>query len=108
MPARPIVVGVNRFADGAGGAMETLTIDPDVERQQIERVRAVRASRSAAACPGALDAVSRAARDGGNLVPPIIAAVEASATVGEIADAMRDVFGEYKETAGFVRLRARG
>ena len=63
-----------------------------------ERVRAVRASRSAEAWRSALDAVDQAARDGRNLVPPIIAAVEARATVGEIADALRAVFGEYKET----------
>ena len=74
-------------------------IDPDVERRQIERLRAVRASRSADAWRAALDGVSRAARDGSNLVPPIIAAVEALATVGEISDAMRAVFGEYSETA---------
>ena len=95
-----VVVGMNRFADENGGsAMATLHIDADVERRQIERVRTVRASRSAEAAASALDAVSRAARDGGNLVPPIIAAVEARATVGEISDAMRRVFGEYEETA---------
>jgi methylmalonyl-CoA mutase N-terminal domain/subunit len=95
------VVGVNRFGDGDGGAtaIDTLSIDPDIERQQIERVRAVRASRSMQACRAALAAVSQAARDGGNLVPPIVDAVEARATVGEIADAMREVFGEYTETA---------
>jgi len=95
-----IVVGVNTFTGAnEGAAIETLRIDPDVERRQIERVRAVRAGRSTGTCSAALAAVSRAARDGGNLVPPVIAAVEVSATVGEIADAMRDVFGEYKETA---------
>jgi methylmalonyl-CoA mutase, N-terminal domain len=94
------VVGVNAFAAANdGGAIETLTIDPDVERQQIDRLRAVRASRSADAWRTALAAVTLAARDGSNLVPPIIAAVDAYATVGEIADAMRDVFGEFKETA---------
>jgi len=103
-----VVVGMNRFASEAradgGGApsavtMETLQIDADVERRQIERVRAVRASRSADAVRSALDGVTHAARNGSNLVPPIIAAVEAEATVGDIADAMRDVFGEYEETA---------
>jgi methylmalonyl-CoA mutase N-terminal domain/subunit len=77
--------------------MGTLAIDPDIERQQIERVRAVRASRSADACRDALARVAAAARDGSNLVPPIVGAVEAQATVGEIADALREVFGEYKE-----------
>ena len=50
-------------------------------------------------CGGNEAAFARAARKGGNLVPPIIAAVESRATVGEISDAMRSVFGEYKETA---------
>jgi methylmalonyl-CoA mutase N-terminal domain/subunit len=95
-----IVVGVNTFGgETDGGAIDTLTIDPDVERQQIERVRAVRASRSADLWRMALAAVTQAAHDGSNLVPPIVAAVEAQATVGEIADAMREVFGEFKETA---------
>ncbi len=74
-------------------------VDPDVERQQIERVRAVRASRSDSEWRAALDGVAAAARAGSNLVPPIVAAVEAKATVGEIADAMRAVFGEHEETA---------
>jgi methylmalonyl-CoA mutase N-terminal domain/subunit len=71
----------------------------DAERRQIERLQAMRARRDAAAWRQALTAVSDAARSGANLVPPIIDAVEAYATVGEIADAMRLVFGEYEETA---------
>jgi methylmalonyl-CoA mutase N-terminal domain/subunit len=95
------VVGVNQFVVAGDGAapMDTLSIDPDIERQQIERVRAVRAGRSAGAWAAALAAVAQAATGGSNLVPPIIAAVEAKATVGEIADAMRGVFGEFTETA---------
>ena len=96
---KSIVVGVNRFVDGNSRPIETLRIDPDVERRQIERVRAVRAGRSADAHRTAMDAVTAAARDGSNLVPAIIGAVEARATLGEIADAMRAVFGEYAETA---------
>ena len=94
------VVGVNRFTeDGGGSAIDTLAIDPAIEPRQVERVRAVRAGRSAAAAQAALTAVQQAARDGANLVPPIVAAVEAQATVGEIADALRVVFGEFEETA---------
>jgi methylmalonyl-CoA mutase N-terminal domain/subunit len=94
------VVGVNRFAaDGDGSAIDTLAIDPAVESRQVERVRALRAGRSAAAAQAALSGVTQAARGGGNLVPAIITAVEAQATVGEIADAMRAVFGEFEETA---------
>jgi len=95
------VVGVNRFVVEAPAAarMATLTIDPAIEREQIARLRAVRAGRSSAAWQAAVDGVTAAARDGGNLVPPIVAAVDAQATVGEIADALRAVFGEHQETA---------
>jgi len=62
-------------------------------------VRAVRATRDQASCATALEAVAAAARDGSNLVPPIITAVEAKATVGEVSDAMRRVFGEYQDTS---------
>ena len=94
------VVGVNRFIAESGGAkMATLSIDPAIEREQIARVGAVRAGRSAAEWQASIGAVTQAARDGANLVPAIVAAVEARATVGEIADAMRTVFGEHKETA---------
>jgi methylmalonyl-CoA mutase N-terminal domain/subunit len=102
---RSIVVGVNRFTDlsmtdaTSRAAIEVFRIDPDVERRQIERVRTLRANRSAAEFRSAIEEVSRAARDGSNLMPPIITAVESKATVGEISDAMRQVFGEYEETA---------
>jgi methylmalonyl-CoA mutase, N-terminal domain len=94
-----VVVGVNRFADPEKGAVPLFRGDDDGERRQIERVRALRASRNAGAWQATLAAVSQAAAGRENLVPPIIAAVEAKATVGEIADAMRAVFGEYEETA---------
>jgi len=94
-----IVVGVNRFADAESRSVPTFNIDPGVERSQVERVRAVRANRSEVAWKAATDGVEAAARRGDNLVPPIIAAVEARATVGEIADAMRAVFGVYQEMA---------
>jgi methylmalonyl-CoA mutase N-terminal domain/subunit len=96
-----VIVGVNRFARNGGDevARSIFHMDPEVERRQIERVRALRVSRSSADWQASVDAVSSAARDGRNLVPPIIAAVEAKATLGEIADAMRSVFGEYSESA---------
>ena len=97
------VVGVNRFGAREEGtrvlAPPLFQIDPELERRQIERVRAVRAGRAHEACRLALAAVSDAARGGANLLPPIIEAVEARATVGEIANAMRSVFGEHQETA---------
>jgi methylmalonyl-CoA mutase N-terminal domain/subunit len=94
------VVGVNAFATPKDSTpIATMRIDPDVERRQIERVRAVRAGRSATVWAAAIAEVTRAAQDGSNLVQPVIAAVEAFATVGEVSDAMRGVFGEYSETA---------
>ena len=77
--------------------METLRIDPAIEERQVSRVRQVRASRDAAGWRAAIDAVTAAARGTDNLVPPIIRAIEAHATVGEISDAMRAVFGEHRE-----------
>jgi methylmalonyl-CoA mutase N-terminal domain/subunit len=96
-----VVVGVNAFVDAAetraAPAIETLTIDPVIEARQIERVRQVRATRDAEPWRTALAAVGRAATDGSNLVPPILDAVEARASVGEISDSLRAVFGEYRE-----------
>jgi methylmalonyl-CoA mutase, N-terminal domain len=101
-----VLVGVNRFkADApfsnasADAGPPLFSVNPDVESRQIERLRAIRASRSAEAWRTAIAKVVEAANDGSNLMPPIVAAVEAQATVGEIADALRTVFGEYKETA---------
>jgi len=92
-----VVVGVNRFETAEASRIELLTIDPEVERRQIERVRALRAGRDEPACRAALDAVTAAARGADNLVPPVLAAIEARATLGEIANAMRTVFGEHEE-----------
>jgi len=95
-----VVVGVNRFADAdhrpADVGADLFHLDPEVERRQVDRVRALRAGRSARAWQGTIAEVERAARDGANLVPPIVAACEAQATVGEIADALRRIFGEYR------------
>jgi len=95
-----VVVGVNRFVTEERAPAEVHTIDPEMEARQIERVRAVRASRETTRFRRAMDEVSRAAREGDNLVPTVIAAVEARATLGEIADALRSVFGEYREQMG--------
>ena len=90
-----IVVGVNKYAETGKSTRPLFQLDPEVERTQVERVRALRAGRDADRSRRALAAVSDAARDGHNLVPPIVDAVDARATVGEIADAMRAVFGEH-------------
>jgi methylmalonyl-CoA mutase N-terminal domain/subunit len=92
-----IVVGVNRFQVKDESPIPTLRIDPAIEREQVERVRRVRAERETATVMAALNRVEQAARSGENLMPQIIAAVEAYATLGEIADRMRKIFGEYTE-----------
>jgi methylmalonyl-CoA mutase N-terminal domain/subunit len=92
-----VVVGVNRFADNAAGGVDVFRMDPGIERAQVDRVRALRSSRSEDTLRPALAAVDAAARSGENLVPPIIAAVERLATLGEIADTLRGVFGEHQE-----------
>ena len=106
-----VVVGVNRYQDAERRyiedaerrpfndtpAIEVLRIDPDVEARQAAAVVALRRRRPAESWRAAIEAVERAARTSDNLVPPVIAAVEAYATLGEIADALRRVFGEHHE-----------
>ena len=93
-----IVVGVNEFVIDEEHEVELQRIDPNLERNQVERLKALRAKRDPAKWKGAVQVVKDAAKNGENLMPRIIAAVEANATVGEVADAMREVFGEYRET----------
>jgi methylmalonyl-CoA mutase N-terminal domain/subunit len=91
------VVGVTKFQTDESVSIGTLRIDPAVERVQRERLQKVRSSRDFAAWRSSLDAVAVAARDGSNLVPPIIHAVAAMASVGEISDTLRAVFGEHRD-----------
>ncbi len=91
------VVGVNRFASEQEPPVEVLRIDPRAESEQIERLRGLRSARNPQAWRRALDAVKETAAGSANLTPAIVAAVEAKATVGEIADTLREVFGEYRE-----------
>jgi methylmalonyl-CoA mutase N-terminal domain/subunit len=93
-----IVVGVNRFQIAEDTPIPTLKIDPATEEAQRQRVQQVRTERNADAAMKALAEVEKAARSGENLMPRIIAAVESYATLGEIADAMRRVFGEFQNT----------
>jgi methylmalonyl-CoA mutase, N-terminal domain len=90
------VVGVNQYQATDEAPIEVARVDPDLEREQAERVRALRARRSQAETDRALRALADAARGTGNLLDPILGAVVASATVGEIADVLREVFGEHR------------
>jgi methylmalonyl-CoA mutase N-terminal domain/subunit len=93
-----IVVGVNQFVGDQETPIPTLRVDPELERAQAERVRALRERRNSALAEQTVAEVERRARSGENLMPAIAEAVEAFATVGEISDAMRRVFGEYTES----------
>jgi len=93
-----VVVGVNEFASVQEVSVPIQRIDEALEGRQVERVRALRARRDATVHAAALRRVEDAARSGENLMPQILLAVESYATVGEIADVMRKVFGEYRET----------
>jgi len=92
-----IVVGVNRFQQENEQSVTALHIDSNIEQQQVERLRQVRASRDRAAVETRLDALEQTARGSDNLMPKIMASCEAFATVGEISDRLRKVFGEYRE-----------
>jgi methylmalonyl-CoA mutase N-terminal domain/subunit len=92
-----VVVGVNAFkADDP--PVTVMKVDPALEERQVASLKAFRAKRSAGAVKQALDAVRAAAKGKENLMLPILAAVKAEATLGEVSDALRDVFGEYRET----------
>jgi len=93
-----VVVGVNRFQADAEQPIPTLRVDPDIERTQVARLNALRTRRDSAKARAAVEEVERRAGGSDNLMPAILAAVEAFATVGEISDAMRRAFGEYQES----------
>ncbi|HEV8525378.1 MAG TPA: methylmalonyl-CoA mutase family protein [Terriglobales bacterium] len=93
-----VVVGVNRFETEGQKPVPIQRIDESLERKQVERLRALRARRDQQKWKATLQGVEDAARSGDNLMPLIINAVESYCTVGEISDAMRRVFGEYRET----------
>jgi methylmalonyl-CoA mutase N-terminal domain/subunit len=94
-----VVVGVNKYITDDATSIEVFQVDPQLETQQVRKVRELRKVRDERAWKAALDAVRGAAAGSDNLVPPIVTAVEANATVGEIADTLRGVFGEYRETS---------
>jgi methylmalonyl-CoA mutase N-terminal domain/subunit len=93
------IVGVNAFTLEREPVPEILQIKPELEERQKAKVARVRAERAAKPAADALERVERTARDGGNLMPAILDAVRAYATLGEISDAMRRVFGEYRPGA---------
>jgi methylmalonyl-CoA mutase, N-terminal domain len=99
---RRIVVGVNRYTTEEDTSLELLRIDPALEQQQIDRVQALRARRDSPAAEAALaDLKAAAARDDVNLMPKIVDASRAYVTMGEMCDALREVWGVWRETPVF-------
>jgi methylmalonyl-CoA mutase, N-terminal domain len=97
-----VIVGVNRYEDAGEEDIELLHIDPALEQKQIERVTALRARRESGAAEEALARLKRdAARDDVNLMPAIIEASKAYVTMGEMCDALREVWGTWRETPVF-------
>jgi len=91
-----IIVGVNQFTGGGELPKDILKVNPELEDKQKRNLARVRAERDSAKAAAAIAQVERSARDGANLMPPIIDAVRSWCTLGEISDAMRRVFGEYQ------------
>src|SRR4051795_5918433 len=97
-----VVVGVNRYEQEDEQPIDLLRIDPALEQKQIERVQAVRASRDSAAAEAALTRLKEDAAHGDrNLMEPIMAASRAYVTMGEMCDALREVWGTWRETPVF-------
>jgi len=92
-----IIVGQNQFEIDEKLDYSIIRVSPEVERECVERIRAVKARRDAKKAAAALEAVEKCARGTGNLFPPILEAVKAECTNGEISDALRKVFGVYQE-----------
>ncbi|MBL8965691.1 MAG: methylmalonyl-CoA mutase family protein [Spirochaetaceae bacterium] len=96
-----VVVGLNKFQVKEKAPEGLLRVDPSVGERQVEKLRALRAKRDNGRVKAALAALETAAKGDANLMPPILEAVRAYATLGEICDVMRGVFGEYKPSVMF-------
>jgi methylmalonyl-CoA mutase N-terminal domain/subunit len=93
-----VIVGLNEFIAEEEPLRDILKIDPEVERYQKEKLARVKEERDSRQVKRALEALREAAEGDGNIVPPVLDAVKAYGTVGEISDVLRDVFGEYRES----------
>jgi methylmalonyl-CoA mutase N-terminal domain/subunit len=95
---RQVVVGVNEFVSPGAARVPVFVVDEQLGLEQCERLHAVRARRDAGRVQASLRTLASVAAGTGNLLPPILDAVRAYATIGEICDALRDVFGVHQET----------
>ncbi len=93
---KQVIVGVNRFQQEEPDRAKVFRMDPELQNQQVERLRVLRASRDGARVERGLSALGQAARGSDNLMPHVLECAAAHATVGEISDCLRAVFGEYR------------
>ena len=91
-----IIVGVNEYQTAETNKIPVFKIDSSIQAAQIEKINALKANRDNTLANACLDAIKNAANTGQNIMPTVIAAVEAKCTLGEIADTLRNVFGEYQ------------
>ncbi len=98
---RRIIVGLNEYVEGEDEEIEVLKIDPEVDEEQRRGLEELRASRDGGAVESVLRSLAEACRDGSNLMPRILDAAKAYATLGEIAGVLRKEFGEYREPPSF-------
>jgi methylmalonyl-CoA mutase N-terminal domain/subunit len=96
---RRIVVGMNAFREDGIESPPVLTVDPEIERDQIGRLQAFRSARDGARAATALAALERDAREDRNLMPVLITGVESGATLGEIVSQLKTVYGEHHPTS---------
>ncbi len=91
-----VIVGVNKFTENEVSNTDILRIDDSIRVAQSEKLRALRARRNSVATNSALQQLKQTAMDGGNVMPVVIEAVEHYATLGEIADTLRNIYGEHQ------------
>jgi methylmalonyl-CoA mutase, N-terminal domain len=96
-----VIVGVNKYVTDVVDDVDILKVDPEAEARQLKRLKAFKESRDQAELDRRLDALRDVARGDGNLLPPIKEALRAAGSIGEVCNAMRDVFGEYRGGAFF-------
>ncbi len=93
---KQVIVGVNKFTDDDEPEADMLEIDTKAEEEQRDRVRVFRESRDSSASKSALSDLQSAAKGSDNLIPSILDCVRNRCTLGEIADSLRDIFGEHR------------
>ena len=96
-----IIVGVNKYETDVVDDVEILKVDPESEKRQLKRLKAFKEARDQAELDKRLESLRDVAKGDGNLLPPIKEALRAGGSIGDVCNAMRDVFGEYRGGAFF-------